>query len=179
MDRVDCDMLKCALANGNLKVDALANPSVLMVQPDARSNGYLNQKENWALKMVSEYSQTLRCWCYLPTFANVGLRRNIGVYKANVALRGIHPNARSTILLRLSHAKSRQITVLHECTPNLAYTWPKCMPNMAYIQSDNHAKSRSITPNHAQSWHPTNLESDKPNVAKLCLHTNVALRGYI
>ena len=118
-------------------------------------------------------ARTLQCWCYLPTFANVGLRRNIGVYRANVALRGIHPkccstNARSTILLRLNHARSRQITVLHECTPNLAYIWPRCMPTMAYIQSDNHAKSRSITPNHGIRQI---IDSDKPNVAKLCLHT--------
>ena len=57
--------------------------------------------------------------------------------------------------------KSRQIT-------NLAYIWPKCMPKMAYIQSDNHANSRSITPNHGIRQI---MDSDKPNVAKLCLHT--------
>ena len=115
-------------------------------------------------------SQTLQCWCYLPTFANVGLRRNIGVYKANIALRGIHPKCWfDTCTFDNSPAiKSRQITVLHECTPSLAYIWPKCMPTMAYIQSDNHTKSRSITPNHGIRQI---IDSDKPNVAKLCLHT--------
>ena len=64
--------------------------------------------------------------------------------------------------------RSRQITVLHECTPNLAYIWPTCMQTMAYIQSDNHAKSRSITTNHGIRQI---IDSEKPNVAKLCLHT--------
>ena len=42
------------------------------------------------------------------------------------------------------------------------------MPKLAYIQSDNHAKSRSITPNHGIRQI---IDFDKPNVAKLCLHT--------
>ena len=99
-----------------------------------------------------------QCCCYLPTFANVGLRRNIGVYKANAKCwfnKCRFDNSPAS--------KSRQITVIHECTPNLAYIWPKCMPRIAYIQSDNHAKSRQVTlPKYAYI----------PNVALRGLHSN-------
>ena len=74
-----------------LKLDC---PNPLVVKPSTKLR---NPSSTW-----SGHTQTLQCCCYLPTFANVGLRRNIAVYKANVALRAYIQNvssACSTILL--------------------------------------------------------------------------------
>ena len=116
-------------------------------------------------------SQTLQCCCYLLTFANVGLRRNIGVYKVNVALRGIHPKCwfDKCMFDNSPASKSRQITVIH-----VPHIWHTFGPNgdKHSIHSPNHAQSRPITASDKV------IDSDKPNVVKIYAYIpNVALRG--
>ena len=54
--------------------------------------------------------------------------------------------------------------IWHTFGPNVCHKWHTFSPTI----TPNHAQSRPITPNHGIRQI---IDSDKPNVAKLCLHT--------